>query len=83
MTCDLHDRALTSVSLQITTGALLPAGPSNTGELCFRGPNVMIGYLNNPQATKKTIIDGWVHTGASKQATLVSSRAGALRNFSK
>jgi acyl-CoA synthetase (AMP-forming)/AMP-acid ligase II len=39
-------------------------GLSKTGELWFKGPNVMAGYLNNDSATKETIDDdGWLHTG--------------------
>ena len=34
-----------------------------TGELCVSGPQVMLGYFNNMEATNKTIIDGWLHTG--------------------
>jgi acyl-CoA synthetase (AMP-forming)/AMP-acid ligase II len=38
-------------------------GPNEEGELTFKGPNVMLGYLGNPQATEETIIDGWLRTG--------------------
>lgn len=33
------------------------------GEVLVQGPNVMRGYLGNPEATAKTIINGWLHTG--------------------
>ena len=33
------------------------------GELCVRGPGVMVEYYNDPEATAATLIDGWLHTG--------------------
>ncbi|MFA7602939.1 MAG: AMP-binding protein, partial [Novosphingobium sp.] len=45
----------------IEDGAVLPAG--EIGELWFKGPQVVKGYWNDPQATAETFIDGWVRTG--------------------
>jgi len=39
----------------------LPLG--EVGELVCRGPNVMLGYHNNPQATQEALRNGWLHTG--------------------
>jgi len=33
------------------------------GEVIAKGPNVMAGYFENPEATAQTIRDGWLHTG--------------------
>jgi long-chain acyl-CoA synthetase len=45
------------------------------GELLVRGPNVMLGYWNNPAATAGTIDpDGWFHTG-----DVVTIRDGRIR----
>lgn len=49
--------------LKITdeNGKELPIG--QVGELWARGPQIVMGYWNRPQATAETFVDGWVRTG--------------------
>ncbi|MDC0010320.1 acyl--CoA ligase [Porticoccaceae bacterium] len=42
-------------------GCELPRG--ETGEICIYGPHIIKGYLNRPEATAETIVDGWLRTG--------------------
>lgn len=43
------------------TGRELPAG--DVGEVCVRTPGRMVEYWRLPEATERTLVDGWIHTG--------------------
>lgn len=49
------------VAINDSTGFGLPA--NQTGELWVKGPQNMLGYLNNKKATDEMLLDGWIRTG--------------------
>jgi long-chain acyl-CoA synthetase len=42
---------------------LFEADAAGVGELLVRGPNIVKGYWNKPEATAQTFVNGWLHTG--------------------
>jgi acyl-CoA synthetase (AMP-forming)/AMP-acid ligase II len=50
-------------TIRIVDQAGRPVPDGEAGEVVIKGANVMRGYLNRPEETAKTIVDGWLHTG--------------------
>lgn len=53
----------TEVRIVDDAGNPLPPGPENVGEITARGPQIMKGYWQRPDATAETVKDGWLFTG--------------------
>jgi long-chain acyl-CoA synthetase len=50
-------------TIRLVDAAGDPVPDGEAGEVVIKGPNVMRGYLNRPEETARTIVDGWLHTG--------------------
>ena len=55
--------ALPGVEVAIWNEQNNPAPTDDIGEIMVRGDNVMLGYLNQPDATREAMTNGWYHTG--------------------
>ena len=53
----------TDVRIVDDQGDPLPPGPEHVGEIVARGPQIMKGYWQRPDATAETVKDGWLYTG--------------------
>ncbi|UGV41749.1 acyl--CoA ligase [Methanococcoides orientis] len=60
---DAIGRPIPGVELDVVDDNKKPVEPGVTGELIARGNNILIGYLNDEEATSKKVIDGWMYTG--------------------
>ena len=49
------------VAIMSANGTLVP--PGEQGEIVYRGPSTMSGYLRNPEATESAFAHGWFHSG--------------------
>ena len=56
-----QEMLLNDISIQDEAGNDLPDGIA--GEICVRGPNVMLGYFNRAEATAAAFRNGWLRTG--------------------
>jgi long-chain acyl-CoA synthetase len=56
-------RVVPIVEMRVTDPDGRTLGPNEVGELWFRGPNLIRGYWNKPEATAETIVDGWLRSG--------------------
>jgi len=55
--------AVTVCDLKIVDDKGNDVPPGEVGELWIKGPNVVSGYWNKPEATAETFTDGWLHSG--------------------
>ena len=58
-----NDPATVGVKLPCIEVKLDDINEDLNGEICVKGPTVMLGYYKNEEETKNSIIDGWFHTG--------------------
>lgn len=54
---------LEGTQVQIVDAQGQPLPPNAEGEICVRGPTLMRGYLNDPDATTRALRGGWLYTG--------------------
>jgi long-chain acyl-CoA synthetase len=50
-------------TVRLVDSAGEPVAQGQAGEVVIKGPNVMRGYLNRPEESAKTLVDGWLRAG--------------------
>ena len=61
------DRSLVEITILDQDDRPVPAGV--TGQIAVRGPSIMKGYLNDPEATARVMVDGWFKSGDEGHVT--------------
>jgi long-chain acyl-CoA synthetase len=56
-------RVVPIVQIEVRDPDGVALGPDGRGEIWFKGPNLIRGYWNKPEATAATIVDGWLRSG--------------------
>lgn len=56
-------KGIPGVELKVINEAGQPVKPGEIGEIVAKGDNIMLGYYKDPESTKQTLRDGWLHTG--------------------
>jgi crotonobetaine/carnitine-CoA ligase len=56
-------RPMTVVRVEVRDESGRALEPGRSGEICLHHPHAMLGYLKDPEATERTLIDGWVRSG--------------------
>jgi long-chain acyl-CoA synthetase len=56
-------RAIPGVEARVVRDDGREAKPGDAGEIVMRGPNIMVGYWRQPEATAEALRDGWMHSG--------------------
>ena len=56
-------KAMTGVEIRVVDASGAEVATGKVGEIITRSPQNMIGYWNQPEATRRAIRDGWFHTG--------------------